>query len=97
MFRRLLKSRTRTDPRLTLTGVVLHVSRTDHSVPRTVADAWRPRVRNCPRALPQSRRLLAAARPWPFAGPEHLSIRPVILRSVSGREPAVWVTVKAPS
>ena len=53
--RRRTESRTLTRPLDTLTRVPLHVSVVRHTVPRTVAVALRPRVRNFPwRSLPQS-------------------------------------------
>jgi hypothetical protein len=46
--RRFAKSRTMTVPRRTDVVVELHVSFMTQTVPRTVADAWRPLVRKRP-------------------------------------------------
>lgn len=56
MFLRRRKSRTITLPRATLVRVPSHRSVTVHTVPRTVAEAYRPLVRKRPLPLPRNRR-----------------------------------------
>ena len=53
---RLALSRTETTPCVTRTSVVVQVSWTSHFVPRTVAAAYEPLVRNLPLPSPHSLR-----------------------------------------
>jgi hypothetical protein len=85
-----LKSRTLTDPVLTVVRVPVHVSVMVHEVPRAVAELLRPRVRKLPFTLLNSaRRRLRFAAPTLGEPPggsfeQALSPAPVIETVVSG-------------
>src|SRR3954454_11123281 len=79
---RLTLSRTLTTPVLTRVSVPAQESWTSHSVPRTVAALYWPRVRKEPEPLPQSLRLLglwAAIRAPPQRASGSVSVRSVVV------------------
>ena len=88
-------SRTSTAPWLTFVSVPAHVSSTSHFVPRTVAAAYLPSVRNLPLPSPHRLALLGLARgragllPFGHAASVSVSVRVVM--------PFDCVTLKMPS
>lgn len=78
------KSRTTTLPRRTFVMVPSQRSETVQSVPRTVAELWRPRVRKRPLARPRRRRIVrrAARR----EDRERVDRRPALLRLAHERK-----------